>query len=582
MEINWTKIPSEPGCYLWKNNQGEVIYVGKAKNIKNRMKSYFNNSISSRTKLLVKNIADYDFEIAPTEIDALLLEQNLINKYNPKYNLKIKRGSTYPYIELTKGPNHTIRTANKIKNNGSKYYGPFPHGTGSAYKLTKVLKEIYPINLCKNPGSGIPCINYQMGLCMGQCIKKVTEKDYEPVLKDLNLFLNGDTSKIRKILEAKIFDYSKKLMFEEANLFKSKLILINNLKDKQVVIFQDGKHRDVFGWSIEKDFLSLSISYIRFGNLLSTANYIFEIITDADDLLETFFFEYYQNNLHPDEIITFFKNENIQNLLKIPLVFPFKGSKKEILENTIINSKIKLDNYLQNLEKEKLSYSNSLKEMQSYIKIKQLKNVEIIDISSFAGKEQVGSVIAFKNGKPYKNFYRKYIIKDIKQMNDYKAIEEVTYRHFRNKLIEKQALPDLLIIDGKNQVKSALKALKELFLDEKIIVIGLIKDQNHNTKAIFTSEEETFNLNPRSDLYILLGLVQEEVHRYVLNFHHLRAQKSLLTTSLDQYLFLTSENKDNLFREFVSIRNIKLANEKQLAKIIGLVKTKKLLEKFET
>ncbi len=581
MEIDWSRIPSKPGCYLWKNNQDEVIYVGKAKNIKKRMKSYFNNSVSSRTKLLVKNTFDYDFEIAPTEIDALLLEQNLINKYNPKYNLRIKSGSTYPYIELTKGPNHTIRTSTKIKKNGSKYYGPFPHGVGSAYKLTKLLKEIYPINLCKSPGSGVPCLNYQMGLCMGQCVKKVSEEDYKPVLADLNAFLNGDTNKITKFLEEKIILYSNKLMFEEANMFKDKLFLVNNLKEKQVVIFQDGKHRDVIGWSIQKHFLSISISYIRFGNLLSTANYVFEIITDADDLLETFLFEYYQNNLIPDEIITHLENNNLKEVLEIPFFNPKIGSKKDILENTIINSKIKLENYLLNLEQEKQIYKNYLKELQSYIKINQLKNVEMIDISSFAGEEQVGSVIAFKNGRPYKNLYRKYIIKDIVEMNDYKAIEEVTYRHFRNKLINKQDLPDLLIIDGKNQIHNAIKVLKELRLDEKIFVIGLIKDERHNTKAIFTSKEEIFKLNPRSDLYILLGLMQDEVHRYVIQFHHQRVEKKLLTTSLDKYVFLTTENKNNLFAEFVSVRNIKLANEKQLAKIIGTVRAKKLLKEFE-
>lgn len=578
LEINWQDIPQNPGCYLWKDKDNKVIYVGKAKNLRNRMKSYFSGVQSSKTAILVKNISGFDYQVTPSEVDALLLEQNLINKYEPKYNIRVKRGRVYPYIEITSGLNKEIKTTAKISNNGSKYYGPFPDGVGSAYRIAKLLRETYPLNKCLNPGKNKPCLNYQLGLCMGQCVKEVKESDYKHILSELNSFFNGNTKPMEKILKQKIEVNSAKLMFEEAAKLNNKLHLLDAIAQKQKIIFKDSKHRDVIGFFSTKDILSITISFIRFGNLLSSANYLLEIIGDKNDLIESFLLNYYQSNLIPDEIILDFDSSLLSKTIKAKFINPIKGIKKELLKNSVLNAELKLKTGKDKMLFEKEKYQKAMKELNEYIHLNNLSTIEMVDISSLGGKDQVGVVVAFKNGNPDKSLYRKYIIDSTDKMDDYQAIYEVTYRHFRQKLLKKLPLPDLFIVDGKHQIQFAKKALIELKLD--VSLIGLKKNKHHETEALFTIDQKQFKLQQRSSLYITLGIIQDEVHRFAIKFHNERSTRNILTNSLDQFKFLTKDDQNILFNEFETYRNIKLANEKQLQKVIGLKKAKKLIEMF--
>lgn len=578
-------VPNLPGCYLWKDKNQQVIYVGKAKNLQRRMKQYFNGNLSPKNQLLVKNIVDFDYQITPSEVDALILEQELINEHEPKYNIRIKEAKIYPYIELTAGTNKELKVTKNYLKNGSKYFGPFPEGLGSAYRVTKFLRSLYPLNKCLKPNNNAhkPCLNYQIGLCMGQCIKTISESDYDSILKKITTLFAGNISLVQTDLNNKINQLSAEKNYESAKKLLEQGQILKTLASEQSIIFKNTLHRDVIAWEFDQEVISISIAYIRFGRLSFTKNWLFKDygIDELQQQIESFLIIYYHNNFLPDEIIIQQKLVNIEKLfITTSFVVPIFGLKKQLLKNT-------LNDAISKLASDKLAYLTmlnnqitALEDLEKLFNIPKLTNLEMVDISNFAGAQTVGAVINYQNGVRNPNLYRKYLLEEAQSFkNDYEAIYITTYRHFRQKLMTNQVLPDLYIVDGKHQLTAAKRALTELNLS--LIVIGLIKDDCHNTKALFTEDGDEIDLKLHPQIYLFLRQIQDEVHRFVITYHKNVRTKSILTTSLHQYKFLNDNDINDLFNYFGTIRKIRIASKAELTKVISKNKADKLFINFK-
>ncbi len=575
INIDWNTIPTDPGVYLWKDKHNQVIYVGKAKNLRNRMKQYFITDLPPKNKLLVKNIVNFDYQISSSEIDALLLEETLINKYEPKYNIKIKSSKTYPYIEFNFTNDISLKTSKTLKfKKGTKYFGPYPSGF-NANRLINILGSALPIDKCLKPKSGTPCLNYEMDRCLGQCINQENLNKKEFVINQINEFFKGNTEYVIDKINNRINKNNEILNFEESKKLFESLELLNKLNKQKIVKFKDTKHRDIINVHIDEGIVSLSIMYIRFGSINLTTNFISkELNTNVKDIIESFIYRYYKKHLIPNEIIVPVEID-INNELNIST--PTSGIKKELLDLTYEHA---FDMYKTNIESfinKQKGYEDAIKFINDNISDKNINTIDMVDISSTMGSEQVGAVVRFVDGNPSTTNYRKYIIKSINKMDDYTSTNEVVERHFNNILEDDRELPDLFVVDGKHQISMVTDILNKLNIDS-VLVIGLIKNDKHNTESIIDVDGNIYNLDKKSNMYLFFGRIQEEVHRFVIRFHRSRREKTIINSKLNEFTFLTETDKQNLFKEFKSIRRILIASEAELKKVLTPQKVKKLLE----
>lgn len=524
INIDLKNVPNKPGCYLWKDITGEVIYVGKAKRLKSRMKQYFTLNQNPKTSMLVKHITDFEYVLVPSEVDALIVELNLINKYSPKYNIKLKETKTYPYLLLKKYPMLRLEiTKNLKKNPGGKYFGPFPEGFGPK-KVLKLVESIYPVGKCLKPYSGEECLNYQLGICPGYCIGDVNEEKIDRIYNDVKNFLSGDVNKTIKKIELRINDFSSRKMYEQAKEFYNKLFLVRHYKEKQKSYFNDQKHRDFISYNANDGFISIAISHVRFGKLINTTKIMFKVFDlDYRNAFMQYIINYYNTHLIPHEIILK-KEYGFNKYMRANFIIPKKGTKKELLEIANEQSLLKLSEEREELALKIKRREKGIRDLRQLLQLQSLKEIELVDISHFAGKNQLGVVVNFDNFLPEKNKYRKYNLDE--ENDDYRHIYEVTYRHFRRKLLEKDRLPNLFIVDGKFQIKYAKQALKELNIND-VKVIGLFKDGRHNTVGIITEKLEKIKFGENRDLYILLGYMQDEVHRFAIRGQREKSAKDI-------------------------------------------------------
>lgn len=577
ISIDWNIIPNDPGVYIWKGKEGKVLYIGKAKNLKNRMKQYFRDDLSPKNKLLVKNISDFDFQVCSSELDALLLEETLINQYEPKYNIKIKSSKKYPYIVLDKRDDLSLSVSRNLSfKKGKSFFGPYPDGF-NAWKIVQILKDVFPLDKCLSPKSGKPCINYEMGKCLGKCLGKINENEKEYIIKQVELFFKGKTEYVVKKITDRIQKNNEILNFEESKKLLENIKLIEKLNEQKTNIFKDTKHRDIINFYIEDDIVSISLMFVRFGSVNLTTNFINKQINiDTKSIIESFINRYYRNNMIPDEVIVPFdfdwKDES-----NIKFNNPQSGTKKDLLNLVAKNAKEsyinKIDSYLNKRE----NYNQALDFLKSKIIDKEISTIEMVDISSTMGSEQVGAVVRFKDGEPYKEGYRKFIINSVDKMNDYASTEEVVKRHFERLIKDNRNLPDIFIVDGKHQLSNAKIILNELNIKD-VKLIGLIKDDKHKTNAIINEELEIIELDRKSKMYLFLNRIQEEVHRFVIQFHRKRREKTIIESKLDDFVFLNENDKNNLFIEFKTIRKILTANETELRKVLSESKLKKFMK----
>lgn len=519
-------IPNQPGCYMYFNSDNTIIYVGKAKNLKKRVSQYFNKTAKDfKTTKLVNEIKDVKYIIVNNENEALILENDLIKKYQPKYNILLRESSGYPYIVLTKEKHpKLIYTRNNTKINGN-YFGPFADTKFDKNDLFKLVQKLFPLRKC-NVLPKRKCIYYDINQCLGPCINKINDSDYEPITKAIKDFFHGKTNDVIKTLKAKEEKYSANLEFEKANEAFKLINSLKLLKQKQNIKFDDKNNIDIIGYYYDEQNICINIFRYNNGQLLAKYNQTFSYLYSHEETFIDFINKYYQeektkiNKLYlPSDTK---KLEDLRLNDNIKVVLPQKGKFATLIELANKNAKdYYLNNYLHFI-KTKVIDDEGYSQLKAILKNTKLNNIKVFDASNFFNENFIVGMIGVENGKFNKNNYRKFNIKNISKQSDYDSIYEAVYRHFKN---EPQA--DLIIVDGGiNQVNAAKKALNELNLD--IMVIGLTKDNNHHTDSITFTNGENLLLDRKTPLYLYLSNIQEEVHRFAISFFKKKQRKGLI------------------------------------------------------
>ena len=558
-------LTSKPGVYLMKDETGKIIYVGKAKSLIKRVKQYFLRPQEGKVFRMVREIDDFDTIETLNEKEALLLEINLIRKYYPKYNILLKDGKSYPYIALNKKGDPFLKIAYKDKDKNFKYFGPYPNSQ-ACYKTIDLLNKLFPLRKCQNLKSE-PCLYYHLGQCLGPCINRITEEQYEPLLEEINHFLNGETSKIKEKIKLEMNEASEKLEFEKAKECKDLLDSINQICIKQGIQLQDHIDRDVIGLSNREGYYSLAIMTYRKGNLLGKNVFVMEEFEDYEEEFIENVFQYYLSHNLPKEIIVSNKEvgEKLQYLLDTKVLVPSRGVKKDLLLIAYENAKNGLDEHFltARLEDDSLSLLNELGDL---LKIPTPLHIELFDNSHLQGSFPIGAMVVFINGVKAPSEYRKFNIQESSGKDDLKSMEEVIRRRYSRLLIENKKMPDLIIVDGgDNQINVAQEVLDNLCLN--IPLCGLAKNDKHHTNGLIY-KNELFEIDKKSRLFLMLVRMQDEVHRYAISFHKDKRGKGLTQTIYDDIKGIGKKRKEMLLKAFPSLDSIKKASLEELIQIV--------------
>ena len=563
-------LPRKPGCYLMKDITGKVIYVGKAKILKNRVSSYFIGSKTGKTKALVSNIVDFEYIVTETEKEAFLLEINLIKKYDPKYNIIFRDDKSYPYIMLTTNPYpklEVIRPKHK-KYKNAKLFGPYP-SSYAAKNIVNMLNRIYPLQKCKHFEDKL-CLYYHIGECLGYCQKKIDKDKLEQMTKEITSFLYGNYDDITRKLKNDMMEASKKLEFEKAKEIKDLLDYIQKVLEKQKIDLTDNVNRDIFNYYINDDFISIQILHSRNGNLVERNSYIYEINEEKEDIINNFILSFYENNndmpkeiLLPDEI----ESEILESILEIKIIKPTRGPKKRLLEMAKENARIKLEEKI-DLVKNDLNRTIKANEELSELLGINIHRIESFDNSHLFGTYTVSGMVVFVDGKPSKKDYRKYkIIGDIK--DDYHLMIQTVERRYSRVINDNLIKPDLILTDGGIiQINATKEVLDNLCLD--IPVYGMKKNDKHRICALVDYNNNEIPIEKNSNLFHYLEKISEEVHRFAISYHKDIRSKGSLTSILDEIPGIGTKRRNTLIKNFKSIDNIKNATLEELSKYVPL------------
>lgn len=562
IEDKLSLLTESSGCYIMKDKTETVIYIGKAKNLKNRVTSYFRGAHDLKTTKLVSLIVDFEYIVTNTELDALILELNLIKKYKPRFNIVFKDSKTYPYILLTNTKHPYIKVTRNINKKNGKYFGPYPN-TKAARDTVKLLNSIYKLRKCNR----IPkeaCLYYYMDNCLAPCINKVDESKYIDIKKEITSFLNGNATKVLKELKEKMNKYSSSLEFEKALEYKNLIESINDTTAKTEINLNDNLDRDVIGYFNNDDYISIEIFYMRQGRIVAREHDIFEyidkdIITSITEYLSSF---YDVRNL-PNEILIPKKLELLEDILPVKITVPLKGNKLRVVklatknaEESLLN---KIELYNHKLDKT-IGAVNSIGEM---LNIDTPYIIEAFDNSHTFGTDIVSAMVVFVNGEPNYNSYRKYKITTVDKPDDYNSMKEVIYRRYYRVLLDNLTKPNLIVMDGGiGQVNVAKDVLNTLNLD--IPICGIVKDDKHNTSHLINSEGVKFNISVRSHEFRLLTKIQDEAHRFAITYHKSLRQKGIYNSILDDIEGLGEVRKNKLLMKYKSVNNIYKASVQEL------------------
>ncbi len=563
-------VPHLPGCYLMKNKDNIVIYVGKSKNLKNRLSSYFNREHTGKTMMLVREIDHFEYIVTNTEMESLLLEINLIKKYTPKYNILYRDDKSYPYIELTdeKVPRlRIIRRINvkKIKNN---LFGPYPN-VGAARRVVEILNRVYPLRKC-NTYEKRECLYYHIGECLGYCTKNIDEEIIKEMKTEIISFLNGNTKVLTNKLKEKMNKYSNNMEYEKALEYKELLNYINITTEKQKVDLDDRVNIDVVGYYSKDNYISIQILFIRGGKLLDRNRNIFPMVGDEEEELSNYLLNFYSKNvsntkeiLVPDNIDT----STFSELFNIKFITPIKGEKKRILSLAEDNARIYYEEQMTYIKRDEDKITNALNELKEKLNIPSADRIELFDNSNLFGSFNVSGMVVFKMGKPSKSDYRKYkITNDVN--DDYGTMKEVIYRRYFKVLKENLEMPDLIIVDGGiGQINVAREVISSLGL--KIEVCGLKKDDTHSTNMLLGKDPlEEIKIDKQSDLFLLLTKMQDEVHNFTISYHKNIRSKGALSSVLDNIEGIGEVRKNKLLKKYKTISKMKEAPLEELEEIL--------------
>ncbi|MEC2389955.1 excinuclease ABC subunit C [Bacillus thuringiensis serovar shandongiensis] len=556
-------LPDQPGCYLMKDKQGTVIYVGKAKVLKNRVRSYFTGSHDGKTLRLVGEIVDFEYIVTSSNLEALILELNLIKKYDPKYNIQLKDDKTYPFIKITAEKQPRLLITRNVKKDKGKYFGPYPNAQ-SAHETKKLLDRMYPLRKCSNMPDKV-CLYYHMGQCLAPCVKEVTEEQNKEIVDEIIKFLNGGHKEIRSELETKMYEASEKLEFERAKELRDQIAHIDAIMEKQKMIMSDLVDRDVFGYAVDKGWMCVQVFFVRKGKLIERDVSMFPIYDEPEEGFLTFIGQFYENSSHfkPKEIVVpgSIDSELVERFLEVEATQPKRGKKKDLVELANKNAKIALEEKFYLIERDEERTIKAVDQLGKQLGIETPYRIEAFDNSNIQGTNPVSAMIAFIDGKPEKKEYRKYKIKTVQGPDDYESMREVVRRRYTRALKENLPLPDLIIIDGGKGHLAAVSDVLENELGLYIPMAGLVKDDKHKTSHLIIGDPpEPVILERNSQEFYLLQRIQDEVHRFAITFHRQLHGKSVIQSALDDIPGIGDKRKKVLLKHFGSLKKMKEAS----------------------
>ena len=557
-------LPDNPGCYLYKDNIGEIIYVGKAKNLKNRVKSYFTGTHNKKTQTLVSKIEDLEYIIVNSEKEALLLENNLIKKYRPYFNIRLKDDKSYPYLMITKEEHPRLLMTRKYKrNNKNIYFGPYVD-IKSATEVKKILDKIYPLRKC-NPVEKRPCMYYQIGECIGPCAKKITTDDYKMQISKIKSFLTGNTKEILSDLRTKMQEHIKNLEFEAAGQIHSYIKSIEVSVQNQVVADSTNVDRDYIGFSFNDEYICIQIFLSRLGNIIERKVEYFNLYDNPEEILYSYLLQYYALNKLPKEIYIDDVDENLlSDVVDCKIIIPKRGNHRKILDTVKENATYYLNNNLAIEELKERKLQVTLNNIAEKLGVESINSIDAFDNSNIMGVDAVSVKVNFTNGKKNTYNYRKFKIDESMGINDVQTMKEVLYRNYK----DKKTNTELLIVDGgKNHLNVAIDVVHKTLGLSQIKIIGLAKNEKHITEYIITDDYEIIEFPKTSAEYLFLKQIQDEVHRFAITYHRATKNKSMYKSSLDDIKGIGKVRKNLLLKSFSSLEEIKTASEEKLLKL---------------
>ena len=563
-------LPGNPGCYLMKDKHGTIIYVGKSKKLRNRVRSYFTGANDRKTQRLVQEIVDFEYFVTSSELEALILEMNLIKKYDPKYNVMLKDDKSYPYLKITAERHPRLLITRKIKKDKGKYFGPYPNVI-AARETKKLLDRMYPLRKCNNP-PGRPCLYYHLNQCKACSKNPPAAEEYAAIVQEITSFLQGGYQDIKGNLTEKMYEASEALNFERAKELRDQIQHIDVVMEKQKMTMTDKTDRDIFGYSYDKGWMCIQVFFMRQGKLIERNVTTFPFYDDPEEAFTSYIGRFYlhQNHLKPKEILLPIgsNSELINKLLEVHTHTPFRGRKKELVELAMKNAKIALNEKFLLIERDEERTIIATEKLGEILNIETPHRIEAFDNSNIQGTDPVSAMIAFVDGRPSKKDYRKYKIRTVDGPDDYETMREVVRRRYTRVLKENLPLPDLIIVDGgKGQISAATDVLEnELGLD--IPIAGLVKDDRHKTsELLYGSPPSIVSLERRSQEFYLVQRIQDEVHRFAISFHRNLRSKGLFQSSLDGIPGVGEKRKKLLLRHFKSITELKKASVTDITKL---------------
>lgn len=564
-------VPELPGSYQMKDKNGYIIYVGKAKNLKKRVSSYFRGNVTGKTAMLVSDIDDFEYIVTDSELESLILEINLIKKYNPKYNILLKDDKSYPYIELSNELYPRLRVVRNVKKNkkNHKLFGPYPNVT-SARKTVNMINRLYPLRKCEK----LPkkeCLYYHINECLGYCIKEVEQSKIKDMTLEITSFLKGNSSFIKEKITKEMEKASNSLNYEKALELREMLTDIDITLTKQNIDLKKNYNFDIFAYTKIDNYLSITVFFIREGILFGRHHETLQTLDNEIDDMEEYIIKFYDKNLLAHEILIpdTLNATLLSEYLNIKVHIPKRGELKQLVDLAKENSKVVLNEELETLKKDETKKIEALNELKNLLGVNSISRMESFDNSHLFGTYYVGAMVVFNDFEPLKNDYRKYKISTTVK-DDLSAMREVLYRRYYRAIMDNEKLPDLIVMDGgETQVNVCKEILSSLNLS--IPIIGLKKDKHHRTSTIIDQNFNILNIKSNSNLFLYLSKIQEEVHRFAISYHRNIKSKGLLSSYLDLVPGIGEVRRKELLKKFGSIKKMKEASIDELSKIVGEV-----------
>ncbi|HIZ95599.1 MAG TPA: excinuclease ABC subunit UvrC [Candidatus Ligilactobacillus excrementavium] len=562
-------LPDLPGCYLMKDINSKIIYVGKAKNLKNRVRSYFKSAHEGKTAKLVSEIRDFETIVTSTDKEAFLLEITLIQKHKPYYNIKLKRGTGYPYIKITNEKDPTLKIVSQVKNDGGSYFGPYPN-VYAATETMQLIQKVYPLRRC-NGYQKRPCLYYHMGQCLGACFRDVPQSEYDAQIKKIKSFFRGNVSGIKRKLTTQMQTAAKNMEYERAAELRDQIHYVEVTVERQKIISNDNTPRDLFAFYMDKGWLSIQVFFIRQARLMKREKRLFPCIDTPENELASFILQFYnqKNRLLPKEILVPKEMEHdiLAQILGIPVRTPQRGQKRDLLDMAQKNARLVLEEKFRLLELDDRKTVGAMNEITDALGLPHGHRIESFDHSHIQGQDPVSAMVSFLDGRPDKNEYRKYKLKTVTNADEFASTQEVIYRRYSRLLKEHEQLPDLILMDGGVvQINAARETLRnQLGLD--IPVAGMVKNNHHKTADLMTENDEKIGLDPKSEGFYLLQRIQDEVHRFAITFHRQVHSKNSLSSRLEQIKGVGPKTRIKLLKNFKSIKKISDASLEDLEKL---------------